>query len=132
VAKSAVKKTRDPEWYKSVNGADKPKFVNYDLSEDDKKSFKAWAHENIDNLLDFIEKVVEAGYGVSVKWDVRGQCYASFLTCNRENDPNKGWILSGRGSTAFSAIMGALFRHLVLFDGIWPIDEAQTFPMDDN
>lgn len=113
------------------SGRSEVQFINYDLSIEQKAGFKAWAHKFADNALQYIEDMNDAGYGISCKWDTRAECYSAFATCNKPDDPNKGWILSGRGSTVFSALMGVFYRHSVLFEGVWPVDTSKRFSMDD-
>jgi hypothetical protein len=107
-------------------------FVNYELNEDERKRFKAWAHENAADMLSMFDRLLDDGYGFSCKWDERSECVAAFVQCRQENSPNKGWLLTGRGSTAFSAIAGALYRHYVLFEGVWPIDQNRRGVLDDE
>jgi len=107
-------------------------FINYELPEEERRRFKAWAHENAGEILTLLEKLLDDGYGFSCKWDDYGNCAAAFIQCRSETSPNKGWLLTGRGSTAFSAIAGALYRHYVLFEGVWPIDQNRRGTLDDE
>lgn len=107
-------------------------FINYDLDKETREKFKAWAHENIDEVYDLIGGVVELGYAFSVKWDDFNNCFGAFLTCNKKDDPNQGKILTARGSTAFSAITGVLYRHGVVFDGVWPEYNKKRGILDDD
>lgn len=98
------------------------KFVNYDLTEDEKKSFKKWAHENAAEFTGLLDKLIDDYYHLSVKWDTYNQCVSAFIICKNSKSENDGWILTGRGSTVFSAVMGALYRHYVLFESQWPTE----------
>jgi len=125
-------KQRDPGWYERVNGRPDVQFINYDLTPEQKTTFKAWLGENYDKAFDMIQNVVDGGYNLSVKVDEKANGYAAFLTCQSEKSPNKGWILSGRGSHPLHAILGVLYRHAVLFDGVWPVDSVKRYALDDE
>jgi len=108
-------------------------FVNYDLTADDKERFKAWAHENagMDAFM-LLEKVIEAGFNTSIKWSEFEGCFNCFLIPTDKKPDLKGWLLAGRGSTVFGAVMGALFRHLVLFEEDWPVRSDVKRAVDDD
>lgn len=108
-------------------------FINYDLTPDDKRRFKAWAHENAGmDLFTIMDEVAEQNLNFSVKYDTFEGCFAAFLIPTPANEKLKGWLLAGRGSTAFSAVAGVLFRHLVLFEGDWPLREDRKRSVDDD
>jgi len=109
------------------------KFINYDLTPDDKIAFKAWAHEHSgQEAFDLIMQVTESGYNLSTKFSEYDGCHAAFITPTKLHPEYEGYILSGRGSTPFGAIMGAIFRHLVLFAETWPVRQDQKRSMDDD
>jgi hypothetical protein len=109
------------------------KFINYDLTIEDKNAFKTWAHEHSgQEAFDLIMQVTESGYNLSTKFSEYDGCHAAFITPTKQHPEYEGYILSGRGSTPFGAIMGALFRHLVLFAETWPIRTDTKRSMDDD
>lgn len=108
-------------------------FVNYDLTVEDKKRFKEWAHENAGMpMFEMLDQIVEAGFNVSCKYSLYEGCHVCFIIATPEKEALAGWILPGRGSTAFSAMAGAIFRHFILFEGTWPIREDVRRGMDDD
>lgn len=106
-------------------------FVNYDLTPDDKTAFKDWFHENLADVWDFVDKLLDGGYHVSIKWDTYNSCYGAFLICKSQTSPNRGCILTGRGKTSLSALMGALYRHYVIFEEAWDTDGYTRAGTDD-
>jgi len=116
----------------SENGVRDVQFVNYELPDEERRRFKAWLHENAGEIYTFLDKLIDDGYGFSCKWDEYGDCAAAFIQCKKDGNPNKGWLLTGRGSTALSAIGGVLYRHYVLFEGVWPIEQNRRGVLDDE
>lgn len=117
---------------KPGNGRD-IQFVNYDLTTEDKARFKEWAHENAGMpIFEMMMHAIEAGFNLSCKWSDFEGCHTAFLIATDKNKELKGWLLSGRGSTPFSAIAGVLFRHFVLFEENWPIREDMKRARDDD
>jgi hypothetical protein len=132
MAKTPPVKQRDPDWYAKINGRPEVQFVNFDFTPEQKATFKAWLSENYDKAFDMMQNVVDGGYNLSVKIDEKAHGYAAFLTCQNDKSPNKGWILSGRGSHPINAILSVMYRHEVLFDGAWPTDSVKRYGLDDE
>lgn len=107
-------------------------FINYDMTDDEKKIFKAWAHENVDELKNLLDKLLDDGMNFSCKWDTFNDCVAAFILCVKDGDERKGFILTGRGSTFFGASMGVLYKHYVLLEGNWPLDTVRRNQLDDD
>lgn len=114
------------------NGDDRPKFVNFDFDKGTKEKFKKWAHEQAEHYGDLIERLLDDGYNVSIKRDVFNDCIAAYLAPQDKSNPNYGWLLAGRGSTAFGAVMGCLYRHYVVFEGTWPVEDTRRVGLDDE
>lgn len=132
MAKSLSGKTRDEDWYKQINGRTENKFVRYDLTTEQKATFKGWMADNYDKLADMMQIVVDQDYSLSVKLDSRGGGYAVFLTCRSEKSPNNGWVLTARGSHPLNALLSVLWKHTVLFDESWPQETWTQFSLDDE
>lgn len=128
MAKSAAKPNVKP----TVNGNSQVQFLNYDLPDNERKAFKIWASDASLDLIGLIEKLLDDGYGLSVKWDDYNDCAGAFIQCKKPDNANFGWILTGRGKTAFSAISGVLYRHYVLFEQAWPTDNFRRQGLDDD
>lgn len=116
--KNATKHTEVPV----ANGNSPVQFINYDLTVEEKKSFKEWAIKNADEFHSMVDKLIDSGYHVSVKWDNFNGCTGAFIICKADKSPNFGFILTGRGTTHFGSVMGALYRHYVLFEEVWPVE----------
>lgn len=95
-------------------------FVQRELSKAELAKQKAWDITPSD-LLDLVTKAAEAGYKLSVRYDTFSKCQAAWLIAPEDDSPNSGRILSGRGSTAQSALKQLLFKHMVLLDGDWSV-----------
>lgn len=107
-------------------------FINYDLTDDMRKSYKMWRDKNADKLEDMLDAALEAGYQVSVKVDTYNQCIGSFLIARDTKTQNDGYILTGRSSTAVGALFGVFYRHYVLFEQLWPVNNRRANPLDDD
>lgn len=107
-------------------------FVNFDFDKDTREQFKRWLHEHAADFTDYIERLLDDGYNLSIKFDAYNDCISAFISPQARDNPLHGWILSGRGSTAFSAAMGAMYRHYVIFDGVWPIEDIRRNGLDDD
>lgn len=114
------------------NDRKQAQFVNFDLDEATKAKFKQWREKQVVHLADLVDKLCDSGYGISAKPDSYSGGYASFITPLDPKNPLAGWILSGRGSSASNAMLGALYRHLVIFQGNWPIDGIRRVGFDDD
>lgn len=125
-------KERDAAWYKSLPGAKQSNFVNYELSAEERSMMKGWIYENRESLGGILDRLLDSGFSVSIKPDAAHNCVTAFLIPVGETNPYNGWLLSGRASTAISAIMGVAYRHLVLFEGTWPMDGVSRFRLDDE
>jgi hypothetical protein len=107
-------------------------FVNYDLTQDDKARLKEWFGSKSFDPWNLIDKLIEAGYTLSIKPDSYHNCYAAYIQPVSADNPNAGYIISGRSGSATLAVFGALFRHLVLWEGDWPIDTVRRGGLDDE
>lgn len=124
--RTAKPKNRKQEEFK------RSEFINYDLTKDDKARLKQWLASPSFDPWDAIDKLIEAGYTVSVKPDKYHDCVAAYIQPVDEDNPNFGYILSGRAGSASMAVAGALFRHLVVFEQDWPTDTVRRGGMDDD
>ncbi len=111
---------------------EKPKYVNFDFDEATKAEFKSWRTKNWAELPLLIDKLVDSGFGISAKPDSYGGGYASFIVPQDPKNRNFGWILSGRASSASNAMLSVLYRHLVVFQGDWPVDDIRRHGLDDE
>lgn len=94
------------------------KFVNYELTKDEKTRCKAWL-PTLEEHEDALLKFCESGYKISVKWDDYSNSYAAFAQATQPDDDNFGLLLTGRGSTPHRAVKQALYKHFMVFDLQW-------------
>lgn len=102
-------------------------FVNYELTQDQKERLrKSWmAHPYVSDLLD---RCLDSDYKLTVKRDTYHHCWAAWLIPDDPKSENAGYILSGRGKCASTAIAEVLFKHYDVFDGVWPRVESGDDP----
>ena len=94
-------------------------FVQRELTADEKKACKQFVptQEEMEAALDHL---CEAGYRISLKWDDYSSSQAAYIQHPDLKHENAGLVLSGRGSTPLRALRQAMYKHFVLFDGVWP------------
>lgn len=110
-----------------------PQWLNYTMNQDESTRFKKWRDEQtIEGLNECIEGLLDNGYSVSIKWDTFNDCYATFITAPKSDDNPQSIILTGRGKSAVSSALGALFRHYHIFEGSWPIETVPKRGTDDD
>lgn len=114
------------------DGPKAAQFVNFDFDTATKAKFKTWRDKNRGQLADLIDRLCDSGFGISAKPDNYSGGFASFITALEPGHALAGWVLSGRGSDASNAMLGALYRHLVVFEGRWPIDSIRRAGFDDE
>lgn len=116
----------------AAKSAERPEFINYSLTKDDKARFKAWISSADFAPWDLLDKLTESGYSISTKYDDYGDCYAAYIGCVSKDNPNSGYILTGRASGSAMAVFSVLYRHLVIFEQDWPTDTVRKSSLDDD
>lgn len=110
-----------------------PQWLNYTMTKDESERFKKWRDEQtIEGFNECLEKLCDNGYSISIKWDNFNECYACFLTQPKLDGSSQSVILTGRGRSAASAALGALFRHFHIFEGVWPVETVAKRGTDDD
>lgn len=107
-------------------------FINYALTEADKArlpDFRAKVEADYWGILD---KLIGAGYKLSVTHDSYAECEACYLSSSDEKNPNHGFILSGRAHSSEMAVIGCLYRHYIVFEELWPVRETRNVGLDDD
>ncbi len=125
-------KNRQNKRESSQKGFKQAVFINHSFNEDDKGRFKEWASAYATQLGDFIDKISDDGYSLSIKRDHYNQCYSAFIQTSDEKSPNYGYILTGRSRSGSMAALAALYRHYVVFEADWPTDTARNSRLDDE
>ncbi len=93
-------------------------FVNWSLTDDQKKTLKATPF-NLADLDNALIGLTQGGYKLTVSFDTYRECYTASLVPQGENNPNKGYILTGKGSTPLKATKQVLYIHYEIMDGDW-------------
>lgn len=125
-------RTRKPVDDTVPTGKNGTLFINYDLDDATRKQFKVWRDKYLETLPDMLDRVVEAGYQVSLKRDAYNDCMGAFLIAKETKTENDGFILTGRGSSTVSALMGVFFRHYAIFEQVWPVHNHRSGALDDD
>jgi len=104
------------------------KWIDFTLTDDQqvhmKGEFKDWKA-----LAPLIEELVVDGYKFSIQFDAFNACQACYITPGPNDIQNAGCVLAGRGKSAFSAVRGAIYRHIFIFEKVWR--ETSARPIDD-
>lgn len=94
------------------------RFVNYDLTEQERAACKVWMTD-LSSLDDAVLKGCEQDYRFSVKWDEKTTSFACYMQSVSASGDNAGLLNTGRGSTPLRALKQALYKHFVVFDCQW-------------
>jgi len=94
-----------------------PKFVDQPLlkSQIDQLKVRTFSADECDKCM---LVVLEQGYKVSCSFDERHGAFAAYLTQTREDGPNYGWTLTGRGSGPMKALKQLFYKHFVIFENV--------------
>lgn len=113
----------------SYEGAE---FINRELTEEERIACKGWEFSDSDAWY-WLQKLSDDWYKITFRFDEYNNCSACWLLPDKLDKENSGLILTGRGSSPMKALKQAVYKHTVLFDGIWPrgIDERGKPEIDD-
>jgi hypothetical protein len=105
-------------------------FVNINLTKDVLQTIKSQSF-TLEALEAGAAELMGDGYKLSLRFDVRNDCYAAWLIAPNSG-VNKGYILSGRGSTPVKAFKQLFYIHFVLLERNWVDDQGQRFDVLDD
>jgi hypothetical protein len=126
---AAIRQARD----KKTARFNDVQFVRYELSKEQVADLKIRFADGQLDLDDTLNNAVEQGYRITLKYDTYSKSPACFLQQVDDDGDNAGMILSGRGRTARSAIIEAMYKHFIVFDGQWPSGDLKNhFPVWDD
>ena len=125
-------KNRSKKQEKTDNGFKKAEFINHTFTSDDKARYKRWAEENKGSIGDILDRLLDDGYSVSLKYDSYTEAIACFIQNRDEKNVNAGFILTGRSRSGSMALLAAVYRHYVVFEQEWPVRESRSNGMDDE
>jgi hypothetical protein len=105
-------------------------WVDISLSKAESDKMKA-LYSDGEKLWGDLERTLDSGYKITLSADDYNDCLACYLVPKSEESVNFGAILTARGSDWIKALRGALYRHLVLFQGDkWTDHEKQVIDAD--
>jgi len=93
-------------------------FVNWSLSADEKSACKAW-NLVLSEFDDALANLIESGYKTTLSYDNFRSCYTASIVPTKDAKSNQGYILTGKGSTAFKALKQALYIHYHIMGEEW-------------
>jgi hypothetical protein len=93
-------------------------YIDCILSKEQKDDWKSRVYSDTE-ILDAFERLEDSGYRLGCSWDEYNECYSATLSPTDSNDPNAGYILTGRGRDARGAASQLLYKHLIVLDGDW-------------
>lgn len=100
------------------NNTDFKGFINVTLTSAEKELFAAWeVHDN--DLFELVASRIQSGYKLSCGYNAQNDTFTASLTCARDKDPNKGYILPAFAKDWYHAVRVMAFKDLVLLDGNW-------------
>jgi len=107
---------------------DKVKWIDFTLTDEQQAQMKAEL-KDWKSIAPLLEEMVDEGYKFSISYDAFNTCLACFVSPGPNDIQNAGCVLAGRGKSVFSAVRGAIYRHLFVFEKIWR--ETSARPIDD-
>jgi hypothetical protein len=114
----------------SASNQNQMQFVNYDLTVSDKATLKKAGPLN-DDVLKTLAQLAKEGYKVSISWDSYSDCVQAFLIGASSSCVNHGFILTSRANELSKALAALVFKHSVVFDGVWHDRVITDRPSDD-
>lgn len=100
-------------------------FIEYDLTEDERKHLKAQLFDLVVANTE-MENLVKDNYRVSFGFDYYNSTFTCSLSQKDAKHLNAGWVLVGRGSEPIKAFKQALYKHKVVFDAVWSNARAMS------
>jgi len=99
------------------NSASDSEFINLELDKAQTIQYRQW-REDPGVIFNSLDKEINSGYRFTLKYDDYNSGYACFMFPPEGHD-NSGYILTGRGGSAFRAIAECLYKHGVVLVGEW-------------
>jgi len=104
---------------------ERSRYVSVDLTVKQKADMKS-RFPTSDSVFEWLFKMCEESYRFMLRWDDWNNCHACFVYPDNDEAANGGFVLVGRGSTPEGALKGALYRHYVVFEGVWGNRDHQS------
>ena len=100
-------------------------FANVPFNAEARGRYEQWSI-TANALYQAMEDVIAKGYRFTFSYDATNQASQCSITCQNDKDANAGYTLTSRGPTWYDALSVGLFKHLVLTEGEWPLNEKTT------
>jgi len=99
------------------------RWLNYKLTDAEATRFEAWDSPD-DDVSQGIVDLIAGGYKLSFNYDQHNQAMQCVLICADEKSPNfeKGFSTYSRNWEQLLALV--VFKHLMLWNGVWPDSET--------
>ena len=95
-------------------------FVNYKLSEDEKKDFQTWSKDTADDIFTYVTTLLTQDYRLSLSYSYKDAMTIASVTCKDETSPNNQRCVSSRHSDPFTALQIACYKaSVVMGDADW-------------
>lgn len=94
------------------------KFIQHELDKAQMQACKKWEVSEAD-CLEAVLRLADNGYVVTLKYDDYSEAYSCFVRQSKDDGPNFGYILAGRGSSPYKALKQALFKHYTVMAEDW-------------
>lgn len=107
-----------------TNGNSAPKFVNVQLTPEEKKEFKEWSLSD-DEMLAGMGTLLDGGIRIGVAWSGEQQAYLVSLTGRDGSGKNKGLCMTSFAKDLRTGIALALFKHFTVTEGDWKRGESE-------
>lgn len=104
-------------------------FINRELSVEETAAYRSW-RADAENVFVELTELVEGEYRVTIKYDDYSSSCAVFIFPGPDSE-NSGYALTGRGGNAYRALSEALFKHVVVFKGVWSVPAPRHTATDD-
>lgn len=98
-------------------------FSNVPLTADAKRAFDLWADEEAD-LNKLLAEMQQAGYRFTGTYNSKNQAYTCSVTSTAEGRPDFGYTMSSIAPDPITAQYVACFKHFVMCEEVWPLDET--------
>lgn len=95
-------------------------FVKLELSDKQHAALKDKLQDDPSWPVAFMVVLVENGYRISLRWDDFTNSPAAWVFPPDDHETDAGLIMSGRGSSAFTALAEACYKIYVMSGQPWP------------
>lgn len=94
------------------------KFVDLELTADQKSGFKEWNWTDEDSVR-MVETMGIEGYKFGTRYDRTNGSWIVSITCAENGHSNYGYCLSARGKSFLHALAVVLYKHCIILRGEW-------------